>query len=84
MVKPRLAEFQSLWPYCGRQRKMTETLDQKIGGMASLPPYPTLLADPLYEGKRDERKTWSTLHLISAENAGSSKQGHTCMMTEAQ
>ena len=31
MVKPRLAEFQSLWPFCGRQRKMTETLVQKIG-----------------------------------------------------
>ena len=30
MVKPTLAEFQSLWSHCGRQRKMTETLDQKI------------------------------------------------------
>ncbi len=29
MVKPTLAEFQSLWPTCGRQRKMAETLDQK-------------------------------------------------------
>jgi hypothetical protein len=37
---------------------------------------------PLVRGNRDERKTWSTLDLISVENAGSSKQGNTCMMTE--
>ena len=43
--------------------------------MASLSLYPTFLADPLSEGKRGERKTWSTLHLLSAENAGWPKQG---------
>jgi hypothetical protein len=30
----------------------------------------------------DERGAWSTSHLTFAENAGSSKQGHTCMMTD--
>jgi len=29
---------------------MTETLDQKIGWHCISSPYPTLLADPLYEG----------------------------------
>ncbi len=61
---------------------MAETLDQKIKRYASLPLYPTLLAAPFLRGDRDERKTWSTLELFSAEKAGSSKQGHTCMMTE--
>ncbi|GHO67947.1 hypothetical protein KSC_068390 [Ktedonobacter sp. SOSP1-52] len=30
---------------------------------------------PFVRGNRDERKTWSTLDLISVENAGSPKQG---------
>jgi len=50
MVKPTLVKFQSLWPICGRQRKMAETLDQKTGRYGISAPDPTLLADPHYEG----------------------------------
>jgi hypothetical protein len=84
LLSPPLAEFQSLWPPCGRQRKMTETLDQKIKRYGISVTFSNSSGRPFVRGNRDERKTWSTLDLTSAENAGSSKQGHTCMMTEAQ
>jgi hypothetical protein len=83
-VKPELAEFQSLWFTCGRQRKVTETLDQKIEWYGISTNLSNSSGRPFLRGNRDERKTWSTLDLVSAENAGSSKQGNTCMMTEAQ
>ena len=70
MVKPALVEFSSLWPCCGRQRKMTETLDQKIGGYCISASLSNSSGRPSLPGNRDERKTWSTLHLLSAENAG--------------
>ena len=63
---------------------MTETLDQKIGKYVISAPLSNSSGRLSLREKKDERKTWSTLHLISAENAGSSKQGNTCMMTEAQ
>src|SRR5438067_1000365 len=75
MVKPRLVEFQSLWPFCGRQRKMTETLDQKIEWYYISAALSNSSGRPSLRGNRDERKTWSTLHLLSAENAGWPKQG---------
>ncbi len=82
MVKPTLVQFQSIWPLCGRQRKMAETLDQKIEGNCISAPLSNSSGRPALRVKGDERETWSMLHLISAENAGSSKQGHTCLMTE--
>jgi hypothetical protein len=63
---------------------MTETLDQKIGKYVISAPLSNSSGRLSLRENKDERKTWSTLHLSSAENAGSSKQGHTCMMTEAQ
>src|SRR2546429_9405700 len=75
MVKPKLAEFQSLWPCCGRQRKMTETLDQKIGWHCISASLSNSSGRPSLRGNRDERKTWSTLDLVSAENAGCPTQG---------
>jgi hypothetical protein len=63
---------------------MAETLDQKIKPQGISVTLSNSSGRPFLRGNRDERKTWSTLYLISAENAGSSKQGHTCMMTEAQ
>ena len=74
MVKPTLAEFQSLWPTCGRQRKMAETLDQKIKRHCISVTLSNSSGRPSLRGNRDERKTWSTLHLLSAENAGLPKQ----------
>jgi len=84
MVTPTLAEFQSLWPTCGRQRTMAETLDQKRKRQGISVAFSNASGRPFLRGKRDERKTWSTLHLLSAEQAGSSQQGDTCMRTEAQ
>src|SRR5437879_157848 len=84
MVKPPLVEFQSLWPRSSRQRKRTETRDQKRERYGISPALSNSSGRPSLRGERDERKTWSTLPLNSAENAGSSKQDHPCMMTEAQ
>src|SRR5260370_2544023 len=61
---------------------MTETLDQKIERYCISAPLSNSSGRPSLRGNRDERRTWSTLHLSSDENAGSSKQGNTCMMTE--
>ena len=63
---------------------MTETLDQKVGRSVG----PTALSNPsgmpfLRGETRDERVTWSTLHLASAENAGCPTQGKPCKGTEA-
>ncbi len=63
---------------------MAETLDQKIKRYGISPALSNSSGRPSLRRNKDERKTWSTLHLSSAENAGSSKQGHTCMVTEAQ
>src|SRR5881398_3506382 len=54
---------------------MTEKLDQKIGGYGISAPLSNSSGRPSLRGNRDERKTWSTLHLLSAENAGWPKQG---------
>ena len=61
---------------------MTETRDQEVAMCAPITLLSNLSGMPFVRGNRDERKTWSTLDLISAENAGSSKQGNACMMTE--
>src|SRR5260370_40630993 len=61
---------------------MTEALDQKIERYCISAPLSNSSGRPSLRGNRDERRTWSTLHLSSDENAGSSKQGNTCMMTE--
>jgi hypothetical protein len=64
---------------------MAETLDQKVGMFALIALLSNLSGIPFLRGeKRDGRMTWNMPYLVSAENAGSSKQGHTCMMTEAQ
>ena len=52
--------------------------------MSSLPLSPTLLADSLYERIGTNGRAFCTLSLVFAENAGSSQQGHACMMTETQ
>jgi hypothetical protein len=54
---------------------MTETLDQKIEEYVISTALSNSSGRPFLRGKRDERKTWSTLHLVSAENAGWPKQG---------
>src|SRR2546421_10524133 len=54
---------------------MAETLDQEIGWYCISAPLSNSPGRPSLRGKRDERKTWSTLDLISAENAGWPKQG---------
>ena len=64
MVKPKLVKFQSLWPRSSRQRKMAETLDQKIGGYEISTPLSNSSGRPSLRGNRDERKTWSTLDLL--------------------
>lgn len=81
--KPEWAEFQSLWPTCGRQRTMTETLDQKRGQHGISAALSNASGRPVVRGKRDERKTSSTLHLMSAEHAGCPPQVSTCKGTEA-
>jgi hypothetical protein len=62
---------------------MAETLDQKLERYGISPALSNSSGRPSLRRNRDERKTWSTRDLNSAEKAGSSKQGHTCMMTEA-
>jgi len=54
---------------------MAETLDQKIGWYCISAPLSNSSGRPSLRGNRDERKAWSTLDLISAENAGWLKQG---------
>ena len=53
---------------------MTETLDQKIGRYYISASLSNSSGRPSLRGNRDERKTWSTLDLLSAENAGLPKQ----------
>ena len=54
---------------------MAETLDQKIDGYVISASLSNSSGRLSLRENRDERKTWSTLHLLSAENAGWPKQG---------
>jgi len=62
---------------------MAETLDQKIEQDCISLPLSNSSGRPSLRRNRDERKTWSALHLSSAENAGCPTQGETCKGTEA-
>ena len=57
MVKPGLVKFSSLWPPCGRQRKMAETLDQKIEGYCISSLLSNSSGRLSLREYRDERKT---------------------------
>src|SRR5947209_14034844 len=63
---------------------MAETRDQKREWDGISLPLSNSSGRPSKRVDRDEWKTWSTLDLLSAENAGSPQQGRNpCMVTEA-
>ena len=82
MAKTTLFEPQSNGFRTRQRRMIDETSSRRVEQHFAEVVLSDLFGILLIEEIIDERGAWSTSHLTFAENAGSSKQGHTCMMTE--
>ena len=82
MAKTTLFESQSNGFRTRQRRTIDETSFRRVEQHAAKAALSDLFGILPIREILDERGAWSTPYLTSAENAGSSKQGHTCMMTD--
>ncbi len=82
MAKATLPEPQSNGFSSRQRRRIDETSFRKVKRYFSRAVLSDLFGIFPIRETLDEQGAWSTSYLTFAENAGSSKQGYTCMMTD--